>query len=395
MRKQASSRTRLSKNAQLLNRTSRINLHIYSIRHAPSQSTQRKIDVEGAEIIEGGPVGDEGLFDVKTANEDEGLFVVKAANDEGQDNAETVQEAQPEDQLEGDLVTDALMLKVTLDILKLFEQRYKSRDKIFNWSYPRMLCVEVVIHTWVLKFANIIPSPYNTDPNTWAEFRPLCRKADHQKLNDAEWAKFKAVFLGIADKVLRTCDVVIATAIQAQTELLKNIVFQQGVIDEISIATHGEMLCAWRSAESLTLIGDGKQLPSTVLTTTAQNSFAMIQGFGPFQRWSELCMPVFLLKEVMRLTAGIEDISNTIVYGSKLVRGPGTSLDSPHRELSKKLLAAITNSLPLLHPEPEGLTYPVFFDIRGNYLQEPNGTSRINGYNISFTIAWIKSMLEG
>ena len=94
------------------------------------------------------------------------------------------------------------------------------------------------------------------------------------------------------------------------------------------------------------------------------------------------------------MTADLEDLCNTIFYGSKLVRGPGTSLDNPYRELSKKLRESIATKLPILTPEPEGLIYPVFVDIRGNCLQEPNGTSRLNGHNISFTIAWVKSMLE-
>ena len=85
------------------------------------------------------------------------------------------------------------------------------------------------------------------------------------------------------------------------------------------------------------------------------------------------------------MTAGLEGVCNTIFYGSKLVRGPGTSLDSPSRQLSNKLRASIVANLPLLSPEPEGLVYPVFFDVRGNCLQEPNGTSSISVYNIAFT----------
>ena len=104
-------------------------------------------------------------------------------------------------------------------------------------------------------------------------------------------------------------------------------------------------------------------------------------------------MRVFLLTEVMRMTAGLEDICNTILYSSKLVRGPGTSLDDPNRKLSQDL-SNIAKAFPILTREPEGLVYPIFFDVRGHCIQEPNGSSRVNGYNISFIIAWIKRLLK-
>ena len=197
----------------------------------------------------------------------------------------------------------------------------------------------------------------------------------------------------LAQAVLRAADVVIATLVQEEMDLLKKITFEQDIIDEISIGTHGELLCCWRGGETLTLIGDTKQLSTTTLTTASQNPFANVLSNGPFQRWTDLGMRVFLLTEFMRMTAGLEDICNTIFYSSKLVRGPGTSLDDPNRKLSQDL-SNIAKAFPILTREPEGLVYPIFFDVRGHCIQEPNGSSRVNGYNISFIIAWIKRLLK-
>ena len=107
-------------------------------------------------------------------------------------------------------------------------------------------------------------------------------------------------------------------------------------MDEISVAIIGELLCCWRDLENLTLIGDIKQLPATVLTTPAENPFSNIQGLGPFQRWSSLGAPAFLLKEVIRMTAGLEAIANDLFYDAKMVCGPGTELDDPQREMSRR-----------------------------------------------------------
>lgn len=105
----------------------------------------------------------------------------------------------------------------------------------------------------------------------WHEFRSLYAKTAHQNLNEDEWRKLKEVMAELANAVLQASDGVISTAVQGQTGLLKGIVFEQVVMDEISVATHGELLCCWRGTEILTLIGDGQQLPATVLYSRPQH----------------------------------------------------------------------------------------------------------------------------
>ncbi|KAL9137652.1 MAG: hypothetical protein Q9175_001141 [Cornicularia normoerica] len=125
----------------------------------------------------------------------------------------------------------------------------------------------------ILKFAGIIDGKWSTLPTEeealqgklepWLEFRQLYRKSDLQHFNDSESSKVKIAFNGLAEAVFRAADVLIATA--GKTELPKNTTFQQIVMDKISVATHGELLCCWGGTETLTIIEDGKQLPATKL----------------------------------------------------------------------------------------------------------------------------------
>ena len=69
-------------------------------------------------------------------------------------------------------------------------------------------------------------------------------------------------------------------------------------------------------------------------------------------------MPVFRLRQVMRITEGLEDLSN-VFYASKLIPGPGTTLDDPSRNMSKMLRTFFAQTLPKLTVEPQGLVYPI------------------------------------
>ena len=371
------------------------------------QKVQPALEIEGAEMMQGGVDGHEEDANQPDDNATQPGYELdgEAENfDEEPQGGEAEAEKFDEESQGGEADEfDELMLKVSLDLLKLSEQRYNERMAIFNPEDPRMVCLEVAIHTWVLKFSGIVDSEWSTKPtpeevaagklDPWLEFRALYYKADRQNLNDLEWTKFKKLLTELSQAVLRAGDVIIATAVQGETDLLKNINFEQVIMDEISVATHAELLCCWRETEVLTIIGDGKQLPATVLTTAAQNPFVHVQSFGPFQRFSELGMPVFLLREVMRMSAGLEDVANTIFYDSKLISGPGTSLNDPKRAMPRRLRPFIRNTFPKLTPEPEGLTYPIFFDVRGTYVKEKSGSSRVNLHNVSFVIGLIQKLL--
>ena len=184
-----------------------------------------------------------------------------------------------QDELNGEPVSNSIILKATLDILKLCQQQYLDRARMFSPDDPRMVMIDVAIHTWILKFAGILQSDFSR-PTAYSEFRRLYSKSQSQNLNDEEWNLFKKEMIAISHNVLIAADVIIATPVQAQTDLLKDIVFENVIIDEISLTTHLELLCAWRGKETLTLIGDPKQLPTTTLTNAAQNPFVHILSYA-------------------------------------------------------------------------------------------------------------------
>lgn len=114
------------------------------------------------------------------------------------------------------------MLKASLDVMKICEEHYQSRVGLFNPTDPRMVCVEVAIHTWILKFAGFIESSYSsklTAEDPWEDFRVLYEKTKHQLLNEDEWIKLKTAMQELAQTVLRAADVIIATAVQGEADL--------------------------------------------------------------------------------------------------------------------------------------------------------------------------------
>ena len=109
-----------------------------------------------------------------------------------------------------------------------------------------------------LKFAGIIDSKWaieSSGENACTKFRALHEKSKTQVLNLKEWDELSKSMSVVARMVLNAAEVIIATTIQTQTNLLKDILFNHVIIDEASVLTHVEMLCAWRGSERLALIG--------------------------------------------------------------------------------------------------------------------------------------------
>ena len=71
----------------------------------------------------------------------------------------------------------------------------------------------------------------------------------NQKFNMEEWMRLKKAMVELFKVVLKLAHVIIATAIQGAMDLLKDIDFDQTIIDEASVLTYAEMLCAWRGVE--------------------------------------------------------------------------------------------------------------------------------------------------
>ena len=106
---------------------------------------------------------------------------------------------------------------------------------------------------------------------------------------------------------------------------------------------------------------------------------------SPFARFIENGHPYYMLREVMRSTAGLETLCSDIFYEGRLKPGHRTSIgDRPMSALWQK---AICSRYPTLKAEPEGLVYPVFFNITSTSESEiSGGSSRVNSYNVAAVI---------
>lgn len=137
-------------------------------------------------------------------------------------------------------------------------------------------------------------------------------------------------------------------------------------------------------------IGDRKQLGSVIGSTPKTNPFAEQMLKSPFVRFIENGWPYAMLLEVMRMTDGLERLTSEVFYEGELKPGVTTPLFDETRTMSRDWKAKITKLYPALREEPEGLLYPVFFNIKAECQDELGGRqSNFNLYNIAAAIEHI------
>lgn len=137
----------------------------------------------------------------------------------------------------------------------------------------------------------------------------------------------------------------------------KTNIFDNVINDETSITTALKTLTAWRSNETLVMIGDDFQLALPVLTGLSENPSYQAMSTSTFACFRDLHMPAFLLNEQMRMPAGMVHLSNDIIYSGKLIDGRGTALADSGRAHDLKIFA--NEMYYSLQQEPEHLIYPV------------------------------------
>ncbi len=103
-------------------------------------------------------------------------------------------------------------------------------------------------------------------------------------------------------------------------------------------------------------------------------------------------MPIYVLKHVMRMTAGLEDLCNKIFYKYILICGPGTSVSDHNRRLSVAI-QDFYQRFPEFQKAPDDLVYPIFLHVPGECFKEPDGSSRTNTHNIAVIIGVIQDLL--
>ena len=93
-----------------------------------------------------------------------------------------------------------------------------------------------------------------------------------------------------------------------------------------SVTTTLETLAAWRSNETLILIGNDLQLAPPAFTGAEENLSFKTMAMSAFARFSDLHMRAFLLNEQMRVPARIMQSSNDVVWDGRLRDRKGTAL---------------------------------------------------------------------
>ena len=156
-----------------------------------------------------------------------------------------------------------------------------------------------------------------------------------------------------------------------------------------------QLVQIWRDYATILLIGDEAQLGPTWNTEPKENPFVLQYRLTPYVRFVENNWPHAMLREVMRMTAGLEVVCSELFYFGQLKPGTSTGLDHPTRAISRLWQEKMHLRYLSLMPEPPGLIYPVCLNITAQSEQEiPGGTSRINLYNVSAVVDHVIWIVE-
>lgn len=302
---------------------------------------------------------------------------------------------------------DDLSVTFTEYMLKSAQDNYANAKAIMSPEDPRMRMIDSALWTWMLKVLHVIKK----DPNAhvvniildqlaakeeWQELRAILMKSQVQELNNAQQAmyvdlikKCAAMFISIA------ASATVCTIAQLASQLLKGVLFDWIIVDEAIVMTEAQFIEIWRNSSLVILLGDQAQFGSTVLTKPFENPFVDQLRQGPFVRLIQNGWPYFMLREVMRMTSGLELICSDLFYNGKLKSGTGTELYLPSRAMSRKWQEITLSKYPSLKKEPQGLVYPIFIDIVSESEQElGGGTSWTNLFTASAIIDYVIWLVE-
>ena len=282
-------------------------------------------------------------------------------------------------------------------MLKDAKATYENAKAIMFPEDPRMKVIAHALWTWILKVIGIIEHVSDdedvaktmkrmaADPN-FVGLRDLYLKSKTQLLNRAERSQYdkhisECASIFIRDASLATC----CTMSQFMMDWSTDIAFDWVIVDEATVMTEAQAIAVTRTSPITIWMGDQKQLGTTIISKPRENPFSEQLRLSPFVRFIENGWPFHLLREVMRMGNGLEEMSSQIFYDGKLIPGAGTAFDHPTRETGRKLQQVIRARYPTLRHEPEGLFLPVGINITAESVVEHKGrgTSRENPYNAS------------
>lgn len=293
---------------------------------------------------------------------------------------------------------DELSINFSELMIKAAHLDYLNAKKIMSPDDPRMKIIDSALWTYILKVLDKIPRDEDAEAvnaifqklsqkSDWKELRALVLRSEQQELNQAEWTEYGKLIEKCAIMLLAEgAHAVVCTIAQFANDWSKNIKFDWIVVDEGTKMTEAQLAQIWRDLTDLIMIiGDQAQLGPTLLSKLSENPFVKQLAMSPFARFVENGHPYYMLKEVMRATAGLEAICSDVFYEGQLKPGHGTSLQD--RPMSVSWQKQIHLRYPSLRPEPQESVYPVFVNTTSSSETEiSGGTSRINSYNVAAVV---------
>ncbi|KAI9800886.1 MAG: hypothetical protein M1826_005210 [Phylliscum demangeonii] len=159
-------------------------------------------------------------------------------------------------------------------------------------------------------------------------------RGEHEGAEQA--TTFAQQLKNLREYTLSTCDVVVTTCSNAaEAYLVRSFAPDVTYIDEAAKATELDLVIPMAHYESQVIImtGDDQQLRPTVKTDHAKddegrllNCFAPQLTQSPFNQFCYLGLPVILLREQFRVTAGLSRPALRISYKGRLIDAEGTDL---------------------------------------------------------------------
>ena len=310
-------------------------------------------------------------------------FKDDAANTEGWKDADPI-------------VFSDFMLKSALD-------HYNNAKAIMSPEDPRMKNINSALFTWILKILGAITTDEESpevkaildDLATYAPFedlRDLMFKSQRQKLDKAEWARYGNAIEQCTELFIGRADVVVATIAQLTMEWAKDIHFDWKIVDEATMISDGQFVAIWGDSDLMVIVGDQRQLGKRIMSKPTENPFNDQLRYGLFVRFVENNWPYFMLRVVMRSTAGLEVVCSELFYQGLLKPGEGTALVArPTTRLWQKETRAL---YPALKEAPTNLAYPICLNITSESEGEAFGTSFINRFNASAVMDHVVWLVE-
>ena len=185
----------------------------------------------------------------------------------------------------------------------IYKEYHDERGTFLFPRDTRMSKIAFALHTWMLKFAGVIPSKHSQQPSQgqldqsvqdpWESFRLRYGRSKTETLLDDNWKALLADNVNLAKAVLRKANIVVCTTTAVSADIFKGFTFDLSANDETSVTTACETLQMWRGTEWLMLVGDDQQLGPVVTTGPMENPMHRQLEYSTFARFHDLLFPDF------------------------------------------------------------------------------------------------------